>query len=159
MKSKKSQLLPRQFFFGIVFFTIAISLTVALIVAVDTGIPGENQAESAMKLKMDESEIVAFNNTYNVQENITSNANKLQERIEDLRVENPLEIITLPVAFVQTGWEVVVFIFKSFGFMNDAIYGLSTYLHIPVFVPALIIVLIVLFFVFAVISLIFNKDF
>jgi len=152
-----ANLLPRHFFYAVLVFTIFITGTVYVLNLVIEGESGNK--ETSVPGLMDSTHITSFNRTFTP--NATENIDELQDKMEELKLPEDFSLtagVTLSVALIQTAWAMIKFIIGSFGFMNDAIIGLSTFLHVPVWLPYILISMIVAFFVFSILTIIFGKE-
>lgn len=148
----------RDFFYGVVIFAILVSGIVGLMATIQ-------DTEEHPKVEIDlfdtpgVNELVDFNETFNVYDELDEQKETLEQVVSNTTVKESDNIVSLAGAVIQTSWAGIQFIVSSFGFMNKAIEGLSAPpLNIPKFVPALIILLITLLFVFVILSIIFQKD-
>ncbi len=148
--------LPRHFFYGIIIFTMLVSSVVGLLTLVRDG--GVGDGSEAVPGLMSSERITEFNRTFNKADNVTSNVEELKTKMQGLNIEKTTDIISLPLALVSTSWSMIKFITNSFGFMTSAFEGLSAYLGVPTWIPTLISLLVVVLFVFSILTIIFGKD-
>ncbi len=160
--------LPRHFFYATIVFTMLISGMVTILSLVISGSSGDGDSQVDDLLSSQGGglssvqQLEAWNRTFNVFDDLTDDITTVKEDIEEVGAKEQTFLesaITLPVAFIQTSWGVVRFIFKSFGFVDEAFRGLATVLHLPTWIPTLIISLLVVMFIFSVITLMFGKEF
>lgn len=101
-------------------------------------------------------DIVKYNSTFNTFDKITTQVDGLKGNIED--ADNDFGLFGVLNSIIGSTWQAVKLFFYSFSFMDDIFYGMSTYFGVPTWVPTLIITLITIMIVFAVWSLVFNRD-
>ncbi len=153
---KKGLILPRHFFFSAIVFTLIITSVVAIITMVKDGSTGDKRDAIPDLLETDR--INEYNKTLNVVGYLTIDLDRLESDIKNLKVENFVDGITLPLAVIQTAWSMIIFMTQSFGFMGSAINGLSSILGVPTWVPTLGLLIISVLFIFSILTLIFGKD-
>lgn len=149
--------LPRNFFYAAIIFALMITGIVALIGETEKDVPGGPEINL-----MDDERITEFNRTFYPKQ-LADDIENLSGKMKALQPSQQwgaLDVITLPLAFIGTAWDMVKFVIGSFGFMNTAIEGLSTYsgLPIPSWVPIFIILLITVLFIFSILTIIFGKE-
>lgn len=147
--------LPRDFFFGAVVFALVITGVVSMINLVVIGESG-NKATAVPGLMGNEN-INDFEDVFN--NNVTGRVNAIKAKMDVVNPEAaPQNIFTLSGAFISSAWEAVKLVFSSVTMMDDAIGGMESMLHIPGWVVGFILVLIVAFFIFSILTVIFGKD-
>lgn len=152
-----ARILPRDLFIGIVLFAMVSTGIVYLLTSITTS--GQTGQEAVDLFEgVDADRIQEFNRTFVSSSNITSKVNKLEDEVNKLNVDKPTDILTVGGALISSGWTAVTLILGSVGYMTTAIGGLTTYLGVPSFVPAFIIVIITVIVIFSILAVIFGKD-
>lgn len=102
-------------------------------------------------------DLQAFNDTFNTFDKITTQVNNLKGNIEGS--DNDFGLFGVLNSIIGSTWQAVKLFFSSFSFMDSVFNGLShSPFNLPAWVPALIITLITISIVFAIWSLVFNRD-
>lgn len=148
------KMLPRDFLYGIIIFTILSGSIVGIMLEASKGSLGDTGNPDLIS----ESEVYGFNETFNVREEVIASTDELRDDISKLRIENPAGLITLSLALINTAWDMIILVIASLNLVNGAIEGLSTYLGVPFWIPVLIIAMIIILFVFSILSMVFGKD-
>ena len=148
--------LPRHFFYAAIVFTMLVTGVVSLLTMVIDGSDGSTS--SAVPELMSSDRVTEFNKTFNIGEDLSASIGDLKSKMQGLKPTSKASVITLPIAFIETSWAMIKFIIDSFGFMDSAFDGLSAFLGIPSWVAGFIIAIIVILFVFSILTIIFGKD-
>lgn len=148
--------LPRDFFFAVIVFTMLTAGTVAIVNEVRLGSMGTTGNPDLMAGS--DANMDYFNSTFNIYENITGKTDEMASRIGKLTVDKPTDVLTIGGALVSTAWSTIVFVFSSLGMMNSAIQGISGFLSIPAWIPQLVISLIMILFIFSILTVVFGKE-
>lgn len=151
------RLLLRDYFYAAIVFTL-VSTGIIYMITTVTSQDNNMGDDTTVPDLMDSDKISNLNTSLATNGSVVRRVETLQSELKNLKVEDPLDALTLPAAFVKTSWSVVTLMMSSIGFMNVALESMSTYLGIPGWVPPLLIVLIGALLVFTIISLIFGKD-
>lgn len=105
---------------------------------------------------VDDTELSAFNETFNKYDEYTSTLSELESRTRNFSAGEGGAFSFLN-NLINQGWNTLKLLFQSFGFLVSALEGLSEAFGIPVFIPLLFIAIITAVFVFAVLSVIFGR--
>lgn len=103
-----------------------------------------------------EAEYQSYNYTFNTLDSITTQVGGLKSNIED--ADNDFGLFGVLNSIIGSTWQAVKLFFTSFSFMDSVFDGISTYFGLPAWIPALITTLITIMIVFAIWSLVFNRD-
>lgn len=149
--------LPRDYFIGGLFFII---LLVGGITAVNYTITGQtgSEADTGVPNLMANSQQLQILNESVYPDNLTNDIEELKSDIQDFKVDNLLDGITLPIALINTAWDSINFIANGFSFMANSIKAISGYFEIPTWITYIVILIVVSFFVFSILSIVFGKD-
>jgi hypothetical protein len=149
----------RDHFIGISIFVIVVLCGISIITLINSGDPNGDGSDAIPNL-VDQSSLNSFNRSVNVANKLNDDIVHLSEAIANLKPKLDLvSIITLPVAFVQTGWATISFIIDSFSLMTTPLSALSGFLGIPEFVVNIVVGMLSLILIFGVLGLIFGKEF
>lgn len=149
----------RDHFIGIGIFAIIIICAITIIININSGDPAGDKSD-AIPGFMDEAQLQDFNESINVADELKEDTAALHESVKKLTPKlDVTSIITLPIAFVQTGWNLVKFMINAFELLTTPLTTFSSFLGIPPFVIDLVIAILTLVLIFAVVGLIFGKDF
>ncbi len=152
-----ARIIPRDFFYAAIIFTMLTTGIVGLLTLVQEGDSAGGGTSNIFE-DSDVDEIVAFNRTFNIQENVTGKMDLLKTKLGEITVKGDATVITAAGALISSSWIMIVIIKDSFGLMNSAFEGMVSFLGVPIWVPVLIITLIIAMFMFSIISFIFKKD-
>jgi len=103
-----------------------------------------------------EAEYQSYNYTFNTMDKVTAQVDSLKSNIED--GDTDFGLFGVLDSIIGSTWQAVKLFFTSFSFMDDVFNGISTYFGVPAWIPALITTLITIMVVFAIWSLVFNRD-
>lgn len=141
-----SEVLPRHYIIGIIIFTFfiigGVSIMGMLAGEEDSAFAGDQQLRQ-------------FNETFNIQEDITREVGDLEASVSDPDLDpGPFGMLN---ALISSAWTSLSLMFDSFSFMTSVFGGLSTMFGVPVWIPALIGLIIVVLLVFAIFGAIFQS--
>jgi hypothetical protein len=136
----------KDYLVGIVLFTFVIMGGMLVI----------SEFNSKSPVFASDEDIIKYNSTFNTFDKITTQVDSLKGNIED--ADNDFGFFGVLNSIIGSTWQAVKLFFYSFSFMDDIFYGMSTYFGVPTWVPTLIITLITIMIVFAIWSLVFNRD-
>ena len=151
-----AEILPRHYIISGIIFTMMIVGIFSVLNLVDKG--GSGDGSDTLSNFVPGNELVEFNRSFNKIDNLTQDVNRLKQSVSDLKPENTLEIISLPVAFVQSAWATMKIVIGMFSFMDSALEGLSALLGVPSWIIDLIVLLVIVVIVFGILAVIFGKD-
>ena len=151
------EILPRHYIMAGIIFTMLVVGVMSAVTMVETGSMGNSGTDSVPGF-IQADQLKEFNRSFNKVDNLTTDITTLKTKISDLKPQNVLEIISLPVAFVQTAWTAMKVVIGMFGFMDGAFSGMSAMLGIPAWIPTLIILAVVVVLVFGILTVIFGKE-
>lgn len=141
---------------GTVLFVICIIGVMALVTEVETGASGSAQPVTGFS---DADTLSNFNKTFNKKDDIVNRTESLESSINNLHVVlDQGRLLDLPSALIRSSWDVIKYLAGGIGFLDSAIRGVGTFLHLPSWVMPLVILIVVLFFVFSILSVVFGKD-
>lgn len=103
-----------------------------------------------------EAEYESYNYTFNTLDKITTQVDSLKGNIEDS--DNDFGLFGVLNSIIGSTWQAIKLFFSSFSFMDSVFNGVSNYFGVPTWIPLLIITLITIMVVFAIWSLVFNRD-
>ena len=139
---------------------IALLLLTSITTLMFTLNSGTGDQSDAVGGVIDTNSVKGFNSTIYNNNNITNTVTELKQDISNLQPKLDLtSVISLPVAFIQTGWDLVKLAIQSFDSMNGMFTTLSAYLGIPEWAVGFLTLIISTGLVFAILYLIFGKDF
>lgn len=98
---------------------------------------------------------IAFNQTFNKLDDVTSSIESLQSRVDDTEPEKDILGGVLG-GLINSAWNGLKLIFSSFGFMTEGFEGLSTIFGVPAWIPVLIGLMVIVTIVFAIWSAFFK---
>lgn len=150
------EILPRHYIIAGIIFTLLVLGVFSSINMVEKGSLGDKSDAVSGFIQGDG--LTEFNRSFNKIDNLTTDITDLKTKIKELKPENTLEIISLPVAFVQSAWAAMKVVINMFGFMDSAFEGLSGMLGVPSWIPALLILIVIVVLVFGVLTVIFGKE-
>lgn len=156
-----ANILPRHFFYSIIIFALIITGVYTIISIV----MDESMGADASNQLMSDEDLKYFNDTLQV-ENLEDDINDIRggiERLEPSQKWGILDVVSLPLAFIETAWDSIKLVISSFTMMDDSIEGATAYFDTgekqnTQWVSGFIITLIGAFLVFSILSLIFGKD-
>ena len=141
-----AEILPRHFIYGIIVFTF-------LVVGGTTLLSEFNKADPTL---LDDPKFTQFNKTFNTLENISDSVGGIESGIQGTDVDaGTFGVLN---GLINSGWNSLKLLYTSFGFMSDAIGGLSESFGIPAFIPALLILFISVLISFSIFSVIFQRE-
>lgn len=143
---------------GLIFVLLVTGAT-SIITLVEKGDIGD-QENTKVTGFMDNDVLTKFNRSLNVYDNLNSDVISMKESIKLLNPQTPLEVLTLPVAFIQTAWKIIKVAIDGFDFMSGAISGLIGNLgvYVPDWVSKILILITSVFLIYTILSLIMGKD-
>ena len=139
------EILPRHYLIGIVFFTLILVAGVDIITKFEEASPGF----------VDQEKFKTFNKTFNQMENLDDNVDNLKEATQ---TDADPGLFGFLDALVGTAWSAIKSIFTSLSFMNTVFGGLYTIFGIPAYVGNLIITAITIILVFAIFTVVFQRE-
>lgn len=143
-----AEVLPRHYVFGMIAFAFLIMAGATLIAEFNQG---EQMASSE--------DIQRFNNSFNKIEEVQDLTGGLQQSIENADTEGNWGIFGVLNSLIASAWQTLKTFFASIGFMNAVFTALPAYFPgFPSWIPALVISIIASMIVFAIFSLIFQRD-
>lgn len=151
-----AELLPRHYISAMVIFSLLVLGVFYSINLVEKGSLGDGSDKVTGFVQGDR--LNEFNRSFNKVDNLTNDVENLKLKITQLKPENIVDVISLPIAFVQSAWAAMQVIIGMFGFMDSAFEGLSAMLGIPSWITSLIILLVIVALVFAILTIIFGKE-
>lgn len=137
---------PSQYIIGIIVFTLFIVGGVSMM-----AIFRETDSTYASDDKFAE-----FNETFNVYEDLTDNVNELSSGITN--ADSDFGALGVLNGLILTAWQGLKLMITNWSFMNGVFNGLTTIFGVPAWIPALIILAVVIMFVFALYSAFFQRD-
>ena len=137
---------PSSYIIGIIVFTMFIMGGMAMM----------NEFQKKDATFVDTEKYTQFNSTFNRMNDVTTNVNTLQSGVTG--VNNDYGAFGVLSSLIAAGWNSLILIFTSFGFMGTVFGGLSTFFGIPTWVVTLVLALISVSLVFAIFSAIFQKE-
>lgn len=141
---------PQQYIIGIIIFMFVIVGGISLL-----NIYKDSGASFVNDERFD-----SFNKTFNKVDDVTGVVDDLQTSIE--QEENSFGIIGQVVgvldSLINGAWNTLKLLFGSLIFMNDAYNGLNTFFGVPVWVSAMIGLIVTVMLVFAIFGAIFQRD-
>jgi hypothetical protein len=141
-----AEILPRHYIIGIIMFTFFVVGGIALMTEFSQDDP----------TFLDNDKYSTFNTTFNKYDQVTTNVNSLRSNIEDADVDyGAFGVLN---SLISSGWNTLKLLFTTFSFMNGVFIGLYTIFGVPVWIPALIILLITVVISFAIYSAIFQRE-
>jgi len=140
------EILPRHYVIGIIIFTMVIVGGVSIISDFSKG--------NANFVNQDK--FKSFNRTFNKMEELDQEVGDLKETVTEAQTDPGL--FGFLDALIGSSWTALQSIFASFSFMNAVFGGLYTVLGIPSWVGNLVISLITILFVFAIFTVIFQRE-
>lgn len=135
---------PRGYIVGIVLFTLVIASGVAMIAEFTESDPSYGNPDDLQQ----------FNSTFNVINDITDEVGTLESNIEN--ADTDFGTFGVLNSLINSGWQTIKLLVGGLGFMNTALYGLSTFFGIPAFIIGLVTLLVSIVIVFALYSAIFQ---
>jgi len=143
---------------GLIFVLLVTGAT-SIITLVEKGDIGD-QENTKVTGFMDNDVLTKFNRSLNVYDNLNSDVTSMKENIKLLNPQTPLEVLTLPVAFIQTAWKIIKVVIDGFDFMSGALSGLIGNLgvYVPDWVSKILILITSVFLIYTILSLIMGKD-
>lgn len=151
-----AETLPRHYIIAGIFFSLLILGVFYSLNLVKNGSIGDGS--DANPTFMADGQITELNRTFNNVDHLTTNITELKTKVVGLRPENTLDIISLPVAFVQTAWATMKVMIGMFDFMDTAFAGLSAFLGVPTWIISIISLFVIIILVFGVLAVIFGKE-
>jgi hypothetical protein len=141
-----TEILPRHYIIGIIMFTFFIVGGIAIMTEFSQDDP----------TFLDNDKYSTFNSTFNKYDQVTRNVNSLRTNIEDADVDyGTFGVLN---SLISSGWNTLKLLFTTFSFMNGVFTGLYTIFGVPVWIPALIILLVTVVICFAIYSAIFQRE-
>lgn len=137
---------PSTYIIGIIVFTLFIVGGVSLM-----AIFRESDSTYA-----DDPKFTEFNNTFNVYEELTDNVNDLSTGITE--ADSDFGALGVLNGLILTAWQGLKLMITNWSFMDSVFNGLTTVFGVPAWIPALIILAVVIMFVFALYSSFFQRD-
>lgn len=144
-----AEILPRHYFFGVIimmFFVVSGASIFSIYKSYDSSFDSANTTQK-------------FNETFNHLDELSSDINETKSRITGAEADYGL--FGVLNALVFAGWGTVTTFFNSLTFMTDVFGGLDSGVmgfSVPSYIPAIILLLIVTIFIFALLSLIFQQE-
>lgn len=153
----------RDHFIGIAIGTLLFAAGILIITNISTGHSTDrdssNDPSTAIPNLINQTEFTNFQNNINTT-TITNISTRLNNDLTKLTPALKLtSIITLPIAFITIGWDSIKFIIGSFGLLTTPLTALTGYLGIPIEVVGFITAILLFVLIFAVLGMIFGKDF
>jgi len=96
-----------------------------------------------------------FNKTFNKLDQVTDKVEGLQSSIEDAEPEQGL--FGVLNSLISTAWNSLKLVFTSFGFMNGVFSGMYAIFGVPSWIPALIMLIVVVIIAFEIWRAIFQR--
>lgn len=151
-----AETLPKHYIIAGLFFSLLILGVFYSLNLVKNGSIGDGSDSNPTF--MADGQLGELNRTFNNVDQLTSNITELKKKVVRLRPENTLDIISLPVAFVQTAWATMKVMIGMFDFMDGAFAGLSSILGVPEWIVSMISLFVIVLLVFGVLAVIFGKE-
>ena len=96
-----------------------------------------------------------FNKTFNKLDQVTDKVEGLQSSIDDAEPEQGL--FGVLNSLISTAWNSLKLVFTSFGFMDGVFSGMYAVFGVPAWIPALIILIVVVIIAFEIWRAIFQR--
>lgn len=141
-----AEILPRNYIFGIIIFTLFIVGGVSMLADLQAADPTFIDAEKYNQ----------FNRTFNKVDELGSSVNNLQSNIENS--ETDLGFFGVLNALISSAWNTLKLMFGSFGFMNDVFMGTHEIFGVPAFIISIVFMFITVIIAFSIYSAIFQRD-
>jgi len=141
-----AEIIPRHYIYGIIIFVGIIIGGMSLI--------GEFRNASASYI--DTNQYIAFNNSFNQYDELNTQVNKVEKDIEGNKAE--MGVFGVLQSLIKGSWNTIKFLGSSFNFMDDSFNGLSQLFGVPAWIPSLIMMFITILIVFAIYTIIFQRE-
>ncbi|OGK28846.1 hypothetical protein A3C31_01280 [Candidatus Roizmanbacteria bacterium RIFCSPHIGHO2_02_FULL_40_53] len=149
-----AETLIKHFFYAFIIMILIATAIGSIIGMVIEGTPGSQNDTSAI---MSEEELTKFNRTFNKAVEIQSNLTTAKEKFTSIKPETT-GIISTAIAFISSAWDTVSVIRSSIGLMDNVFKEMAALLLIPTWVATSLVLLVVVLFIFSIISLIFGSN-
>lgn len=103
-----------------------------------------------------DSNYARFNSTFNKINEVSTSVNGLQTSITDAATD--FGAFGVLNALISASWQTLKLMFSSFSIMNGAYYGLSSFFGLPSWVPAFLILAVIVVISFNIYSAIFQRE-
>ena len=141
-----NEVIPRHYIFGVIAMMLFITGGVFIMSAFK-----DTNAAFDSENRLDE-----FNRTFNKLDDLNA---RINQSAEDITTAEPdLGVLGVLNSLIQTGWLTLKTIITSFTFMSDVYGGLTALFGIPAWIPLIIGLFITTMLVFAIFSMVFQKD-
>lgn len=138
----------RDYIIGLCIFTLVIVGGVAMLGSLSGDRPELYSGADGTRYE-------AFNKTFNKQNALTGQVDKLEADITD--ADTDWGIFGVLNALINTAWNSLSLILSSFSFMDGAINGLTTFFGVPAWIPLIILAIITIIIIFAILEAIFQR--
>ena len=140
------EVLLRHYLWAILVFTLVIVGGVSMIgILNDSGANFDNNQK-----------FIDFNDSFNRLNEVTASVEGLQSDIQG--AETDFGAFGVLNALISSSWQSLKLMFNSFSIMNDAYNGLSTVFGLPAWIPALLILAVIILIAFIIYSAIFQTQ-
>jgi len=140
------EILPRHYLIGIILFTLFIVGGVSILAEFRNSDAGFGDSDRFNE----------FNQTFNKLTEVTESTETIEDNIVNAEVDEG--IFGVLNSLISSGWQTFKLLFTSFGFMEDALAGLTTFFGVPAWIVTLIILLVTVVIAFAIYSAIFQRE-
>jgi len=141
-----SDVTPRTYIFAIIIFTLLIVGSVSIIGAFHNSDPDV----------IDTDKYQQFNRSFNKINDVSDSVTGLEDNIIDAAPDQGA--FGVLNSLINTGWQTLVLLFNSFGFMDGVFEAMSEMFGVPPWIISLVLLLITVMLVFTIFSAIFQKD-
>lgn len=144
-----AEILPRHLMYGFVFFTIFILGGLAVINLIDD--------DTSFISSSDDVTLQVFNNTFNAQDDLELTTQSMKTTIEGSRAEQT--IFGVLGSLIKISWETIKYLGTTLGFMSAIFTGMSAmFPFIPPWLTGLLGISLIIVIVFAIFTVIFQRE-
>lgn len=140
------EILPRHYIIGVIMFTFFIVGGMTML----------SELQKTNAAAIDAQEYSHFNKTFNVMDKVTEEVDDLEGGITD--ADTDFGLFGVLNALISSAWQSVKLLFTSFNFMDAAFGGLNSYFGLPAWIGNLVVTLVTVLFIFAILTIIFQRE-
>lgn len=152
-----AEVLPRHYVFGIIAFVFLIGAGINMIIDINSGYN-----------TIRDEDITGFQQNFNKYDDVRDSAEDMKSRLRDADTTGPLGVLS---GLINSAWNSINLLFTSFDFMTDVYEATATQVGtvedvetgetkylIPLWIPTLAAALVTVLFVFAIFTVIFQRE-